>query len=50
VFRPVSLAGTVRTARLTDRSIADIVKRYAIAAGLDLGPIPTVVSPAAISS
>src|SRR5215212_10286071 len=36
VFRPVSRTGTIRSARLTDRSIADIVKRYAIAAGLDL--------------
>ncbi len=35
VFRPVSRAGTVRSARLTDQSIASIVKRYATAAGLD---------------
>src|SRR5215218_4655178 len=35
VFRPVSRAGTVRGARLTDQSIANIVKRYATAAGLD---------------
>ncbi len=36
VFRPVSRTGTVRgSARLTDRSITEIVKRYAIAAGLD---------------
>jgi site-specific recombinase XerD len=35
LFRPVSRSGTVRGgARLTDRSIADIVKRYATAAGL----------------
>jgi site-specific recombinase XerD len=35
VFRPVSRAGTVRNVRLTDQSIANIVKRYAIAAGLN---------------
>jgi integrase len=36
VFRPVSRLGNVRGAeRLTDRSIAEIVKRYADAAGLD---------------
>lgn len=36
VFRPVSRSGRVRgTERLTDRSVADLVKRYAIAAGLD---------------
>src|SRR5215217_471510 len=35
VFRPVSRAGTIRSARLTDQSIANIVKRYAVAAGLD---------------
>ncbi len=35
LFRPVSRSGTVRGAeRLTDRSIADIVKRHATAAGL----------------
>jgi integrase len=35
LFRPISRSGTVRGAeRLTDRSIADIVKRYATAAGL----------------
>ena len=35
VFRPVTRAGTVRDARLTDQSIASTVKRYATAAGLD---------------
>ena len=36
VFRPVSRSGRVRgAARLTDRSIAEIVKRYAVEAGLD---------------
>src|SRR5215210_5406333 len=35
VFRPVSRAGTVRGARLTDQSIANIVKWYATGAGLD---------------
>ena len=38
VFRPVTRAGTVRNARLTDQSIANIVKRYATAAGRGLGP------------
>lgn len=36
VFRPVSRAGRVRgVERLTDRSVAEMVKRYATAAGLD---------------
>lgn len=35
VFRPVTRASTLRDARLTDQSIANIVKRYATAAGLD---------------
>ena len=36
VFRPVSRSGRVRLgARLTDRSIGDLVKRYAAAAGFD---------------
>lgn len=36
VFRPVSRSGRVRdAARLTDRSIGDLVKRYALAAGFD---------------
>ncbi|MFE1603323.1 site-specific integrase [Methylobacterium sp. ID0610] len=36
VFRPVSRSGRVRGAeRLTTRTVADIVKRYAAAAGLD---------------
>lgn len=38
VFRPVSRSGRVRgEERLTDRSVAEIVKRYAIAAGLKPG-------------
>jgi hypothetical protein len=36
VFRPINRAGRVRgDARLTDRSVADIVKRYAALAGLE---------------
>lgn len=35
VFRPINKAGTVSAARLTDRSVANIVKAYASAAGLD---------------
>jgi site-specific recombinase XerD len=35
IFRPIDKGGTVRTSRLTDRSVANIVKAYATAAGLD---------------
>lgn len=35
LFRPVSRSGRVLAGRLTDRSIADIVKRYAATVGLD---------------
>ena len=35
LFRPVGRAGTLRLDRLTDRSVALIVKRAAEAAGLD---------------
>lgn len=35
VFRPVNKGGAISGERLTDRSVADIVKRYAAAAGLD---------------
>jgi site-specific recombinase XerD len=35
VFRPVNKGGAVSAERLTDRSVAEIVKRYAEAAGLD---------------
>ena len=35
VFRPVNKGGAVSAERLTDRSVADIVKRHAAAAGLD---------------
>lgn len=35
VFRPVSRSGRVRQARLTDRSVAEIVKRRAAMVGLD---------------
>lgn len=35
LFRPVSRSGRVLEGRLTDRSIADIVKRYAETIGLD---------------
>jgi len=37
VFRPVSRAGRVRAsgARLTTQAVADVLKRYAAAAGLD---------------
>ena len=35
VFRPINKAGTVRTSRLTDRSVANIVKTYAGRAGFD---------------
>ncbi len=33
LFRPITKSGKVRTERLTDRSVADIVKRYAELAG-----------------
>jgi site-specific recombinase XerD len=35
IFRPIDKAGTVRTSRLTCRSVANIVKAYAARAGLD---------------
>ena len=35
MFRPVKRGGNVRPSRLTDRSVADIVKRRAARLGLD---------------
>jgi integrase len=35
IFRPIYKGGTVRTSRLTDRSVANIVKAYAGRAGFD---------------
>jgi integrase len=35
LFRPIDKAGTVRDRRLTDRSVANIVKEYAGRAGFD---------------
>jgi hypothetical protein len=35
VFRPVAKGGRIRATRLTDRSVADIVKAHAQRAGLD---------------
>jgi len=35
IFRPIDKAGTVRSSRLTDRSVANIVKAYAKRAGFD---------------
>jgi site-specific recombinase XerD len=35
IFRPIDKGGTVRTSRLTCRSVANIVKAYATAAGFD---------------
>jgi len=35
IFRPIDKAGTVRTSRLTGRSVANFVKAYAGRAGLD---------------
>jgi integrase len=35
IFRPIDKGGTVRTTRLTDRSVANIVKAYAERAGFD---------------
>ena len=35
IFRPIDKAGTVRASRLTDRSVANIVKAYAGRAGFD---------------
>ena len=35
IFRPIDKAGTVRASRLTDRSVANIVKAYAERAGFD---------------
>jgi integrase len=35
IFRPIDKAGTVRPSRLTDRSVANIVKAYAARAGFD---------------
>jgi site-specific recombinase XerD len=37
VFRPINKAGVVRISRLTDRSVANIVKAYAERAGFDAG-------------
>jgi site-specific recombinase XerD len=46
VFRPLLKGGHVSNARLSDRSVADILKRYAEHAGLD----PTTVSPHSLRS
>jgi hypothetical protein len=35
IFRPIDKGGTVPTTRLTDRSVANIVKAYAKRAGFD---------------
>jgi site-specific recombinase XerD len=35
IFRPIDKAGTMRPSRLTDRSVANIVKAYAERAGFD---------------
>src|ERR1700747_993241 len=35
IFRPIDKGGTVRDSRLTDRSVANIVKAYAKRAGFD---------------
>jgi site-specific recombinase XerD len=35
IFRPINKVGTVATTRLTDRSVANIVKYYAGSAGFD---------------
>jgi integrase len=35
IFRPIDKGGTVRDSRLTDRSVANIVKAYAARAGFD---------------
>jgi len=35
IFRPIDKAGTVRGSRLTDRSVANIIKAYAGRAGFD---------------
>jgi site-specific recombinase XerD len=35
IFRPIDKGGTVRSSRLTDRSVANIVKAYAVRAGFD---------------
>jgi integrase len=35
IFRPIDKGGTVRTTRLTDRSVANLVKAYASRAGFD---------------
>ena len=35
IFRPIDKGGTVRTSRLTDRSVANIIKPYAGRAGFD---------------
>jgi hypothetical protein len=35
VFRPIAKGGRIQAARLTDRSVADIVKAHARRAGLD---------------
>jgi site-specific recombinase XerD len=37
IFRPIDKGGTVRPSRLTDRSVANIVKAYAKRAGFDAG-------------
>jgi len=37
IFRPINKAGAVRASRLTDRSVANIVKAYAERAGFDAG-------------
>ncbi len=37
IFRPIDKGGTVRASRLTDRSVANIVKAYAKRAGFDAG-------------
>jgi integrase len=37
LFRPIDKGGTVRASRLTDRSVANIVKAHAARAGFDAG-------------
>jgi site-specific recombinase XerD len=42
VFRPINKSGTVAASRLTDRSVANIVKVYAGLAGLDAKASPAI--------
>jgi hypothetical protein len=44
IFRPIGKASKLRSGRLTDQSVANIVKAYAARAGLDATVFPVIRS------